>query len=182
MTSLLRNSILIAGLLIVFMFASCTAAKPPSIDTLKELGMQPIPGDREVPNISFRELDGTPVSLEDYRGSVVLLNFWASWCPPCRAEMPSMGRLAEELKGGDFIMIPINVQEPPALVRAFIEEYEVDFPVYLDEQAEAARAMGVNGLPTTVLIDRNGYAVALAVGALEWDDEAVIDMFKDWTR
>jgi peroxiredoxin len=93
-----------------------------------------------------------------------------------------MGRLAKELKGGDFIMIPINVQEPPALVRAFIEEYEVDFPVYLDEQAEAARAMGVNGLPTTVLIDRNGNATALAVGALEWDDEAVIDMFKDWAR
>lgn len=182
MPSFLRNSLLIAGLFGIAMFASCTSPKPPSADTLKELGMQPIPGDREVPNFRFTALDGTPMSLEDYRGSVVLLNFWASWCPPCRAEMPSMGRLAEELKAGDFTMIPINVQEPPALVRAFIEEYEVDFPVYLDEKAEAARSMGVNGLPTSVLIDRNGKAVALAVGALEWDDQAIVDMFKGWVR
>ena len=93
-----------------------------------------------------------------------------------------MELLAEELKGGDFIMIPINVQEPQSMVESFLTEFEIGFPVYLDPEADAARAIGVSGLPTSILIDRNGTAVAAVTGAIEWDSDEIIAMMDKWTR
>ncbi len=79
-------------------------------------------------------------------------------------------------------MIPVNVQEPQDLVESFVTEFEIGFPVYLDINADAARAIGVSGLPTSILIDRDGSAVAVVTVAIEWDDDDLISMMQRWTR
>ena len=163
--------------------SSCTKEfKTPSPEALNKLGFRSIPGDRDFPDISFTDINGDIHKLQEYRGSVVLLNFWATWCPPCRAEMPGMGKLAHELKGRDFVMLPLNVQESAVMVQSFVEEFNVDFPVYLDIDAEAAMTVGVSGLPTSILINRDGNAIAAVTGTLKWDSEEIISVMQEWTR
>ena len=155
----------------------------PGEELLVNLGLTPLDDERQIPDISFLNLENShSARLQDFRGSVVLLNFWASWCPPCRAEMPSMERLNSELKGSDFIMVAVNVQEEASLIKSFLREYELDFPIYMDPDGSAAREIGVTGLPTSILIDRKGRAFAVVTGALEWDGEAMLGMMKDFTR
>ncbi|MCK5250485.1 MAG: TlpA family protein disulfide reductase [Spirochaetaceae bacterium] len=169
--------------IILLVFTTCSRTSgPPDSEILRDLGFRPIPEGSEFPDISFTDTGNQTHSLGEFKGSVILLNFWASWCPPCRAEMPSMGHLAEELKNSDFVMIPVNVQEPLELVESFVTEFEIGFPVYLDINADAARAIGVSGLPTSILIDRDGSAVAVVTGAIEWDDDELISMMRGWTR
>ena len=182
MKSLSRFFILVS-IMLLLIFSACSRAKgPPESETLRNLGLMPIPEGSDFPDISFTDTGNETHNLSEFKGSVILLNFWASWCPPCRAEMPSMEQLAEELKDGDFVMIPVNVQEPQDLVESFVIEFEIGFPVYLDINADAARAIGVSGLPTSILIDRDGSAVAVVTGAIEWDDDELISMMRRWTR
>jgi len=175
--------LLLVGIAAVLLSAGCDGpAVRPDAETLQSLGFRPLPDGSAVPDIELTSLHGDTPSLSDYRGSVLLLNFWATWCPPCRAEIPSMNILDAELQGGDFELIAVNVQEPRELVEGFIDEFDVRFPVFLDEDAAIARTIGVTGLPTSIIVDRDGNAVAVVSGALEWNDEAVVAMMKDWTR
>lgn len=166
----------------LFIVGCSPAAARPGDQTLEALGFRVIPPDAEFPDIQFADIDGGSQKISDYQGSVILLNFWASWCPPCRAEMPAMEKLASELDGNDFVMIPINVQEPVDLVQSFVKEFDIGFPVYMDINADAAKEVGVSGLPTSILIDREGNAIAVVTGAIEWDSLEMIEMMQDWTR
>jgi len=176
---------LITVILIVLplLYTSCSVdtGKPDS-NTLRSLGLRPIPEGKDFPDISFRDMNDETRQLSDFRGRVILLNFWASWCPPCRAEMPSMDILSRKLDGTDFVMIPVNVQESSEMVTSFINEFGIDFPVFLDLNGDAAKAVGVTALPTSILIDRNGNALAVVTGAFEWDEDKFISMMRHWTR
>lgn len=164
-------------------FAGCAAPPAaPDAELLRELGFHPISDGQSFPDISFVDQDGRDLKLSDYSGSVVLLNFWATWCPPCRVEMPSMEELSKKLKNSDFAMIPINIRESPELVEEFLEEFEIDFPVYYDLDGSAANELGVLGLPTSVLIDREGVALAAVTGAFDWLDEDLVAMMEKWTE
>jgi len=184
MFSNIRNTLVGSSLLVVTILLSCGyAPKPvvPSAETLRELGFTPLTNDKLIPNINFQDLENErTLTLEEFRGSVVLLNFWASWCPPCRAEIPSMENLAEALEDSEFSIIPIDVMEETTLIKAFLKEYKVDFPVYLDPEGVAAQEIGISSLPTSILIDREGRALAVVAGALEWDSEEMIAMMKNW--
>lgn len=125
----------------------------------------------EAPNVVGTDPDGNTIRLEDFRGKVVFLNFWATWCIPCRLEMPAMERLYREFKGRGFVVLAVNVQEGPRAVRAFVRELKLTFPVVLDPKGEAAIAYAVRGLPATYLIDRNQIIVGRAIGAREWDSK-----------
>lgn len=159
------------------------AAPPtaPDAEIFRNLGFYPIPNGQLFPDIPFVDQYGKNLKLSDFYGSVVLLNFWATWCPSCRVEMPSMGELSKILENDDFDMIPINVQESSELVEAFLEEFEIDFPVYYDFDGSAANEVGIIGFPTSVLIDRGGAAQAAIMGAFNWHDEDFIAMMKKWT-
>jgi len=160
------------------------AAPPtaPDEELLLNLGFHLIADGHLFPDIPFVDQDGRELKLSDFSGSVVLLNFWATWCPPCRAEMPSMGELSKKLENHDFAMIPINAQETSELVEAFLEEFEIDFPVYYDFYGRAASRVGILALPTSVLIDRDGSAIAAVRGAFEWDNKDLVAMMKKWTE
>lgn len=162
--------------------ASSWAGQPPSTEKWRIMGFRPTPKAVEVPDIRFIDESGKTRSLSEFRGSVVLLNFWASWCPPCRAEMPSMDTLRRALEGTDFVMLPVNTGERERRVKRFTRRFNIEFPVYIDESAAAAAGVGVSGLPTSLMIDREGKVIAVVKGSLEWDDAAIIEALGSWAR
>jgi len=131
---------------------------------------------RAVPTFSFADGDGRPLSLTDFRGRVVLLNVWATWCGPCREEMPTLDRLQAELGGQDFEVVALSIDRAgPRVVTEFYDEIGVEhLAQYIDESANASQQLDAVGLPTTVLIDREGREIARHVGPAEWDTPAMI--------
>jgi thiol-disulfide isomerase/thioredoxin/dienelactone hydrolase len=125
------------------------------------------------PPLALRDLQGHIRQLDRYRGKVVLVNFWATWCPPCVHEMPSMERLYEKLKGRPFEILAINVGESPDTVKEFIERHGYHFPVLLDPKGEAYSAWKVYVYPTTFILDRKGQVRYASVGGVLWDDPSV---------
>jgi cytochrome c biogenesis protein CcmG/thiol:disulfide interchange protein DsbE len=108
------------------------------------------------PGFTLQSLAGEPVSLNDYAGQVVLVNLWATWCPPCKAEMPALNAFYEAHQQDGFVVLAVNSQEEAATVKAFIEANGFTFPVLLDTHAEVMNQYHVRGLPTTFIIDRDG--------------------------
>ena len=128
------------------------------------------------PSFSLPALDGGSVNLEDYRGRFVLLNFWATWCPPCLEEMPSMERLSHRLEDHRFAVLAVSLdEEGAAAVAPFIERLEVTFGVALDPHSKVGTLYGANELPTTFLIDPLGRVIAAAKGARDWASENILD-------
>ena len=125
---------------------------------------------QEVPAVSFTDMDGEELTLAAFEGRFVLLNFWATWCAPCREEMPSLDRLQRALGGEAFAVVTVasGRNPPPAIRRFFEEEGVTDLPVYLDPRQAMSRQMGVFGLPTTVLIDPEGREIGRLRGDADW--------------
>jgi len=122
----------------------------------------------------FVDGDGNTVSLRDFSGKVVLLNFWATWCPPCRAEMPSIDRLAGEVAGEDIAIVPLSVDRGDTdRLRSFFKQIGVrNLRIYHDQPNAVMRKAGVLGLPITLILDREGNEVARIQGDADWDSDA----------
>jgi thiol-disulfide isomerase/thioredoxin len=123
------------------------------------------------PGFNLRDMDDEPHSFADYRGKVILLNFWATWCPPCRREMPSMERLYQRMQNRSFVVLAINQMESPDHVFAYTGQLEVvpNFTILFDINSEVSQAYRVNGLPTSYLIDKKGNIRYRAIGGREFD-------------
>jgi len=129
-----------------------------------------------VPEVSFSDVDGAELTLADFAGQFVVLNFWATWCAPCREEMPSLNALQQQLGGEGFAVVTIaSGRNPiPAITRFFEDEGITDLPVYLDPRQTMSRQMGVLGLPITVLLSPEGQEIGRLRGDADWaSDEAV---------
>lgn len=139
-------------------------------------GLSLLPQRTAAPAIALDNLEGGRTDLAALRGRVVLVNFWATWCPPCRREMPSMERLRRALEGEDFTALAVNVGESEDTVFAFTGQLEPApaFTVVLDRDSEVLRAWPVKGLPTTFVVDRQGRLAARAVGGREFDDPGIV--------
>jgi len=117
--------------------------------------------------------DGKMLRLADQKGKVVFLNFWATWCPPCKEEMPAMERLYQRYKDKGFVVLALSVDaEGGRVVSPFVKEYKLSFPIGLDPKMEVADRYGVRALPTSFLANRTGALVAVALGPREWDGKA----------
>lgn len=127
-----------------------------------------VEGSAPAPDFTLRDLNGDVVTLSQFRGKVVFLNFWASWCPPCRAEMPSMERLNEVFADREFVMLAVNVEQGRRPVEAFLEQHSHSFPVLLDPDAKAQGLYQVSRYPETFLIDTQGRVVEHFIGARDW--------------
>lgn len=173
-----RRSLVILIIIIAMIIPISTAAAATLTQDLAELGFS-TPRER-LPSIDFtlQTTDQQTRSLSDYRGKVVFLNFWATWCGPCRAEMPSMQLLYEELQDEGFEIVAVNLGERPAPVNTFINEYGLTFPVLLDQRQTVGTQYGARSIPTTFLIDRNGDILGMAVGSREWDTPEYIELFR----
>jgi thiol-disulfide isomerase/thioredoxin len=123
------------------------------------------------PPIRLKDIEGRFHDLAALKGKVVLVNFWATWCPPCRREMPSMDRLARKLAGEDFVVLAVDVGEDADTVEAFLSQLDGGhaFPILLDTRGRTLQAWGGGGQPTTYLVDRQGRIAYTAVGGREFD-------------
>jgi thiol-disulfide isomerase/thioredoxin len=139
-------------------------------------GMSPLPAVPPAPTLRLPDDDGKPVDLARYKGRVVLVNFWATWCPPCRKEFPSLGRVKKLFKPDRFEVLAVNVGEDPDSVFSFTGLTE--FPVLFDRDAKAMAAWSVRGLPTTFLVDRQGRLAYRATGGREFDDPDIVALIR----
>src|SRR5262249_19891434 len=130
------------------------------------------------PPLALRDLAGKEHRLADYKGKVVVLNFWATWCDPCRAEMPAMQRLQDKLAGRPFVVPAVAYGEGPPRIKAFLKETPVRFTVLLDRDTSAATAWKVKVLPTTLVIDPEQKVRFVAVGDVGWDTQAVEEQMR----
>jgi peroxiredoxin len=124
-------------------------------------------------DFTLKDINGRAVSLSSLRGKVVLLNFWATWCPPCKAEMPSMNRLYNELRPRGFEILGISTDSSLLYVRDFLSKNRIDFQILFDEGKTVSRQYRVFSMPTTFLIDRNGIIVDKFYGEYDWTDPEV---------
>jgi thiol-disulfide isomerase/thioredoxin len=122
------------------------------------------------PELRAQDLAGVPKTLADYRGKVVLLNFWASWCPPCLREMPSMERLRVKMAGRPLEIVALNSAEAPEDVNAYLARMKLGFPILLDPDGRNTKRWKVFALPTTFLLDAEGRVRYVLTGPTEWDD------------
>jgi peroxiredoxin len=133
---------------------------------------------KPAPPFSLPTLDGKTMTLADYRGKVVLLNFWASWCAPCREEMPSMQKLYEHFADRDFVMLTVSLDEERAAVDSFIRELGLTFPVALDPKNDVGSRYGLTGVPETFLIGKTGVVLHHVVGPGDWFDPGLVGVFE----
>ncbi len=163
---------LVLGLLLALVVGGSGAEDP-----FKALRLQRLEPPRPVPDFTLKDLDGKTVHLGDLRGRFIFLNFWATWCPACRDEMPSMEQLHRAFKDKGLVVLGVNFQEGREAVAAFMREHGLTFRTLLDPDAAVSDQYGVRFIPTTVLLDREGRMIARVVGPREWDGPAARQLF-----
>jgi cytochrome c biogenesis protein CcmG, thiol:disulfide interchange protein DsbE len=126
----------------------------------------PISSNFPAPDLQLTDLEGNPTSLADLRGQVVLINNWATWCPPCREEMPELEAFYQQYKESEFTLVAIDAGEPAADVQQFVTRYSLSFPVWLDPDQQSLRAFRNPALPSTYVIDREGIVRLAWSGAI----------------
>lgn len=126
------------------------------------------------PDFTLQDVDGKTWRLSELRGRPVIVNFWATWCPPCREEMPSMQRAWEQLQAEGVVMLAVNVGESADTVFQFTANYPVDFPLLLDLDSAVLGLWPVQGLPATFVVDAAGRIAYRAIGGREWDDPQLL--------
>ena len=136
-------------------------------------------GPRPLQEIRFQDGTGQAHTLADFRGRVVLLNVWATWCGPCRKEMPSLDRVQKQMGGPGFEVVALSVDQNLEPVRGFYQQYAIkSLGLYIDTSGEATTALATVGVPTTLLVDRDGRELWRHVGPAEWDAPKVIDSIR----
>ncbi|MCG8427358.1 MAG: TlpA family protein disulfide reductase [Chromatiales bacterium] len=131
------------------------------------------------PPFHLEDLNGRLHHLTEYRGKVLVVNFWASWCAPCREELPSMNRAWEALQGENVAMLAINLGEDREAVDAFIKDFPIDFTVLLDRRGNISQRWRVTGMPTTFLVDPQGNIAYRIVGKREWDSDELLQLVRE---
>lgn len=132
------------------------------------------------PDFTFPDLNGKKVSLSDYRGKVVFVNIWATWCPPCREEMPSMQKLYDRFKGENFEILAVSIDSTGAkAVAPFMRELNLTFPALLDTKGKIGSLYGTTGVPESFIIDKEGILIEKVIGPLDWATPKVFQFFQD---
>ena len=146
-------------------------------DWLKSIGLTK-PAFARAPDFNLRDAGGSIASLSGNRGNLVLLNFWATWCGPCREEMPSMEQLSRNFGGQGFTILAVNQRESAARVTSFMKTHGLNFRSPLDTDGRVAASYRVYGIPATYLIDGNGQAIGVKAGSRDWASPDVVNVFR----
>lgn len=132
------------------------------------------------PNFTLKNLNGEEISLSEFRGKYVLVNFWATWCGPCKIEMPSLESLYQRFKNKNFALLAIsNDMFGATIVKPFVKANNLHFPILLDQRLKASNAFGVTSLPSTFMIDPKGEIIGALFGAEDWDTPSNILYFEN---
>jgi thiol-disulfide isomerase/thioredoxin len=146
---------------------------------LSSLGFQTPTADLPAVDFSLKDLSGQEQNLSSYAGKLVFLNFWATWCGPCRTEIPSMEELYLELQNQGFVIVALNSQETDEQVADFVENVGMSFPVLLDTDGRVGAAYSIRAIPTTYIIDPQGYILGRMVGTRDWYTPEIISLVGD---
>ncbi len=151
--------------------AACSAEKGEDLLTA-------LPDPEAAPAFDLKTPDGSRVRLSDFRGKPLVVNFWSTWCPPCRAEMPSFQRAWEQLEHEGIGVIAINVGEDAQTIAEFTKKTPVTFPLPMDLDSQVIATWQVRGLPTTFVVDSQGRLAYVATGEREWDDPRLLALVR----
>jgi cytochrome c biogenesis protein CcmG/thiol:disulfide interchange protein DsbE len=174
-----------SGRLLFTIFLVLLVGIPIILITLKEKdsGSQfkmPLREGTPAPDFTFPDLDGSQVSLSDFTDKVVLVNIWATWCPPCREEMPSMQKLYERFKGQDLEILAVSIDaKGREAVAPFMQEMNLTFPALLDREEKIRSLYRITGVPESFIIDRNGILVQRVIGPRDWAAPRVFGFFEN---
>src|SRR5262245_56835851 len=168
-----------AALVVVALFAALTDGPSASVahasgidEAARELDLIRPARPKQASDLSVSLLGGKTLELKEQRGRPMLINFWATWCAPCREEMPAMERLYLKHRERGFVLLAVSVDTDVGLVKPFLAKYRLTCPVALDARMDLANAYGVRALPASFLIDRDGYLTAVGLGPRAWDNRA----------
>ncbi len=164
---MLKNSFLSAFLFVLLSVQSLIASELTPVDQSLD-GLE----------FTLKDMDGNTHKLSDYKGKTLIINFWASWCPPCREEMPSMERAWQKIKNDNIVMLAINVGEDEDTIFTFLGDYPVSFTILMDSTGEVTEHWPIKGLPTTYVVSPEGKLVYRAIGGREWDNNEILDQIR----
>jgi len=171
-----RPHIAAASVAAMLLFVATQAATPEELpkNFVMRQSAQPVPA------IDFADSEGRAHGLAEFKGRVVVLNVWATWCVPCRTEMPALDRLQASLGGPEFAVVPISIDRGGAAkVAGFYSDIGIqNLAIYVDASGNALRDIGAVGLPTTLILDRAGREIGRIVGPAEWDDPAIVELLR----
>lgn len=162
----MRRLVVLAYVVVLFV---ASLAGPPALAA----GALTAGSGEPAPPLALRDLDGRQVSLEAFRGRTVVVNFWATWCAPCVAEMPSLQRLHAKLAPAGVEVLGVNLQENAARIRPFVQRLGLDFPILRDHDGTVTRAWGARVFPTTFVVGPDQRIALVAIGDIDWDAPAV---------
>jgi len=175
--SLTLCGVVLCSLAILFLSWSPMAGAATRADPMQELGLQAPNEVVAAPEFSLSDLAGKKVQLKALRGNLVFLNFFATWCGPCREEMPGMERLFRAHQDKGFVVLAVNMQESAKTVRPFVQELKLSFPIALDAEGTVSRDYGVRALPVSFLIGRDGRILWRAIGGRDWESAQARKLF-----
>ncbi len=128
--------------------------------------------------ISLLDIHDKRVTLADFKGKIVFLNFWTTWCPECRFEMPLMEKLHKRFKDKDFAMVAVNLREPATQVKKFFDKHKLTFTALLDSKGKIGSRFGIRAVPTTFILDKEGGIIGKVFGSREWTSQKSFDLFE----
>lgn len=184
--------LLSCGIVVAFLFDLNPLVKTrPEDRSLNQLfvdmGVEIFPNGTPPLDFSLPDLSGADVAISGYRGKVVLLNFWATWCPTCVVEMPSMEKLHLKLKDKNFALVTVSIQDSALQVKRFFLMNKLTFTALLDLSGKTVPVFGIREIPTTLILDKTGKVVGRVIGSREWDSRESVAMFENligetWTE
>lgn len=177
-------ALLFAGFVAFFLFDAETLAGNDSgeLDRLFS-GMGVIKSVNALPvEVRLMDLNGRPVRISDYRGKIVFLNFWTTWCFDCRIEMPHMEKLHQRFKDKDFAMVTINLQESAAQVKQFFKKFKLTFTALLDSDGEVGAHFRITAIPSTFILNKEGIIIGKVMGPREWGGKRAFALFEHLTK
>ena len=143
----------------------------------EDMGVLKLPRTDPV-DIRLKDINGNLISLSDFRGRIVFLNFWTTWCPACLVEMPSMEKLHQKFKGKDFAMVTVNIQESDSQIKKFFKKFNLTFTALLDTTGEVTTGFSIRAIPTTFILDKSGRTIGTIMGPREWDSKKAVALFE----
>jgi thiol-disulfide isomerase/thioredoxin len=170
----LKKLTFVVGLLaIIFVLPACSGAQSEA----EALPVAPVEN-ALAPDFELTDMQGNAVRLNDYRGKVVLVNFWATWCPPCVEEIPSLGRLQQKFSTEELVVVSVDVGEEKASVQEFLKKVPARYPVMLDPDGRTVADWNLRAFPTTFVVDREGRISLAYFGGLQWDSSEIVDQLR----
>ena len=145
---------------------------------MADIGVLGHPLNTDPLKVKLQNTAGRFVGLDDFGGKIVFLNFWTTWCPSCRTEMPSMEKLHRKLFDKNFAMVTVNIKESAARVKNFFEEYKLTYTALLDTTGEVSTEFGIRAIPTTFILDKSGKIIGRITGPREWDSRKSVALFE----